>query len=259
MTPQDEACVRELLRKLREELRWLDVLRMLSAGGYPLLEREGFEEKIQTNVTSMADDDDTGDEADVDAAAVVRDDLAKFTLPAWLRSDLELVEGWFLERAASDEAFDDRAPQRSMDDTDEFGREALAAIARIVEVMNELEPLCTTAKEPIGAFDFWQLHTWAGIILRGELATSERIAYAIGTPEEIANLDRLARRTAAERMDQHKRLAEEILTEGPLSDDELYAEVDRRWADPAVRERLSRVAPPWRPGSVLLMPPPDET
>ena len=45
----------------------------------------------------------------------------------------------------------------------------------------------------------------------------------------------------------------------PLSDDELYAEVDRRWADPAVRERLSRVAPPWRPGSVLLMPPPDET
>ena len=91
MTSENEARVRGLLVKLREEMRWLDVLRMLAAGGYPMLAREGFEEKIKA-VASGADDadgDDAGDEGDasaehdvVDAQAVVRDKLASFTLPA---------------------------------------------------------------------------------------------------------------------------------------------------------------------------------
>lgn len=33
MASENEARVRELLVKLREEMRWLDVLRMLAAGG----------------------------------------------------------------------------------------------------------------------------------------------------------------------------------------------------------------------------------
>ena len=250
--------VRELLEKLREEIRWLDVLRMLSATGRPLLAREGFEEQIKAKASSATDNDDAGEDDGVDAETFVRDSLAKFMLPDWLRADLELVEAWILERAASDEAFEDEPPQRSVDAADEFEREALAALARIVELMKELEPLCTAAVEPIGAFDFWQLHTWAGVILRGELAMSDQIGWAIGTTEEIANLDRLARRKAAEWMDQHESLAEEILAEGPLTDDELCAEINRRWADPAVRERLSGAARPWAPGSVVLMPPPDD-
>lgn len=244
MASENEARVRGLLVKLREEMRWLDVLRMLAAGGYPMLAREGFEEKIKA-VASGADDadgDDAGDEGDasaehdvVDAQAVVRDKLASFTLPAWLRSDLELVEAWHLERAASNEAFDDEPPQRSVDAADDFEREALTALTQIVDLMRELEPLCTAVVEPIGAFDFWQLHNWAGVILRGELATSEEVGWAIGTPEEIANIDRLARRKAAECMDQHERLAEELLAAGPMTDDELRAEITRRRADPASR------------------------
>jgi hypothetical protein len=258
MASEAETRIRDLLGKLREEMRWLDVLRMLSAGGYPLLEREGFEEKIKAKASSDADDDAQGEDARIDGATLVRDSLAKFTLPDWLRADLELTEAWFLERAASGEAFEDEPPQRSVDVADDFGREALAALERIVELMKELEPMCTAAVEPIGAFNFWQLHTWAGIMLRGELAMSDQIGYAIGTPEEIANLDRLARRKAAEWMDQHERLAEEILAVGPLTDDELCAEVNRRWADPAVRERLLGAARPWAPGSVVLIPPPDD-
>lgn len=258
MASEAEARIRELLGKLRHEMRWLDVLRMLAAGGHSLLAREGFEEQIKARAANASHDDVADEGVPVDAKALVRESLAKFTLPAWLVADLSLVEAWLLERAASDEAFEDRPPERPADDADEFGREALAAVARIVELMEELESVCTAAKEPVGAFDFWQLHSWAGIILGGELATSERIGYAVGTPKEIANLDHLARRKAAEWMDQHKRLAEEILAEGPLTDDELHAELNHRWADPAVRERLSRVARPWRPGSVVLMPPPDD-
>lgn len=254
MVAEADARVRALLKKLREEMRWLDVLRMLAAGGHSLLAREGFEEQIKARAANLSHDDG----APVDAEVLVCDSLAKFTLPAWLVADLSLVEAWLLERAASNELFDDRPPRRPADNADEFERAAVAAIARIVELMEELEPLCTAAREAIGAFDFWQLHTWAGIILHGELATSERIGYAIGTPKEIANVDRLARRKAAEWMDQQKRLAKEILAEGPLTDDELHAEIGRRWADPAVRERLSRLARPWRPGSVVLMPPPDD-
>lgn len=267
MASENEARARELLVKLREEMRWLDVLRMLAAGGYPMLAREGFEEKIKA-VASGADDADHGDDGDggdasteddvVDAEAVVRDKLASFTLPAWLRADLELVEAWYLERAASNEPFGDEPPQRSVDSADDFEREALTALTQIVDLMRELEPLCTAVVVPIGAFDFWQLHNWAGVILRGELATSETVGWAIGTPEEIANIDRLARRKAAEWMDQHERLAEEILAEGPFTDEELCAEIDRRWADPAVRERLARSPQPWRPGSGVLMPPPDD-
>lgn len=258
MVAEAGARVRELLKKLRHEMRWLDVLRMLAAGGHSLLAREGFEEQIKARAANASQDDGAEAGAPVDAEAHVRDSLAKFTLPTWLIADLSLVEAWLLERAASGEVFNDRPPQRPEDNADEFERAALAAITRIVELMEDLEPLCTAAREPIGAFDFWQLHTWAGIILHGELATSERIGYAVGTPKEIANVDRLARRKAAEWMDQHKRLAEEILTEGPLTDDELHTEINRRWADPAVRERLSCVARPWRPGSVVLMPPPDD-
>lgn len=258
MASKAETRIRDLLGKLREEMRWLDVLRMLSAGRYPLLEREGFEEKIKAKASSDADDDAQGEDARIDGATLVRDSLAKFTLPDWLSADLELTEAWFLERAGSNDAFEDEPPQRSVDVADDFGREALAALERIVELMKELEPMCTAAVEPIGAFNFWQLHTWAGIMLRGELAMSDQIGYAIGTPEEIANLDRLARRKAAEWMDQHERLAAEILAEGPLTDDELHAEFNRRWTDPAVRERLSGVARPWGPGSVVLMPPSDE-
>lgn len=281
-----EARVRELLKKLREEMRWLDVLRMLAAGGYPLLAREGFEEQINAVLAKTTDDDaedssvDAADEADedcsvdaadddssvddagenspVDGKALVRDILATFKLPAWLSADLALLEAWFLERAASDEAFFGDVPQqRTAEGADEFDREALAAMARIVEVMNELESLCTAAREPTGAFDFWQLHTWVGIILGGELATSERIGYAIGTTTELASLDRLARKKAREWSDQVERLTIEVVAEDRWSDDELHAEVNRRWADPAVRERLSRVTRP-RTGSVVIMPPPDE-
>lgn len=254
MVAEAGARVRELLKKLREEMRWLDVLRMLAAGGHSLLTRDGFEEQIKARAANASHDDG----APVDAEVLVRESLAKFTLPAWLVADLSLVEAWLLERAASDEAFEDRLPQRPAENADEFERAAVAAVARIVELMEELEPLCTAAKEPVGAFDFWQLHTWAGIILHGELATSERIGYAVGTRKEIAHVDRLARQKAAEWSDQLERLTEEVLAEGPRSDDELHAEINRRWADPAVRERLSRVARPWRPGSVVLMPPPDD-
>lgn len=259
-----EARVRELLKKVREEMRWLDVLRMLAAGGYPLLAREGFEEQINAVLASTTDNDadddssvDVAEDSSVDGKALVRSSLATFKLPAWLCADLALLEAWFLERAASDEAFGDVPPQRAADSADEFDREALAAIARIVEVMKELESLCTAAREPTGAFDFWQLHTWVGIILGGELATSERIGYAIGTTKELAKLDRLARQKAREWSDQVERLTVEVVAEGRWSDDELHAEVNRRWADPAVRERLSRVARP-RTGSVVIMPPPDE-
>lgn len=279
MTSEKEARARELLVKLREEMRWLDVLRMLAAGGHPMLAREGFEETIRAVASGEDGEDEDGGEGHddggdgdghddggdasteddvVDAEAVVRDKLASFTLPAWLRADLELVEAWYLERAASNEPFDDEPPQRSLDPADDFEREALTALTQIVDLMRELEPLCTTVVEPTGAFDFWQLYNWTGVILRGEFATSEEVGWAIGTPEEIANIDRLARRRAAEWRDQHERLAEEILAEGPLTDEELCAEVNRRWADPAVRERLSRAAQPWRPRSGVLMPPPDD-
>ena len=245
-----------------------------------MLAREGPEEKIKAVASGDDDDDDEdgggghddggdgdgqddgADENDegasLGAKAVVRDKLASFTLPAWLRSDLELVEAWLLERAASNEAFEDEPPQRSVDSAEDFEREALGALTRIVDLMRELEPLCTAAVEPTGAFDFWQLQNWAGVILRGELATSEEVGWAIGTPDEIANIERLARRRAAEWRDQHERLAEEILAEGPLTDEELCAEINRRWTDPAVRDGLARDAQPWRPGSGVLMPPPDD-
>lgn len=258
MVAEAGARVRELLKNLREEMRWLDVLRMLAAGGHSLLAREGFEEQIKARAANASHDDGAEAVAPVDAEAHVRDKLASFTLPAWLRADLELIEAWYLERAASNEAFDEEPTQRSVDSTDDFEREALTALTRIVELMRELEPLCTAAAEPIGAFDFLQLHNWAGIILRGELATSEQVGWAIGTPEEIAKVDRLAHRRAAERMDEHERLAEELLAAGPMTDDELRAEIERRWGDPAIRARVTRAARPWRPGSGVLMPPPDD-
>ena len=230
-----------------------------------MLVREGFEEKIKAVASGDEDDDDDdhGDDGDGGNASteddvVVRDKLASFTLPVWLCADLELVEAWYLERAASNESFDDEPPQRSVDPADDFEREALTALTRIVDLMKELEPLCIAAVEPTGAFDFWQLHNWASVILRGELAPSDEVGWVIGTPEEIANIDRLARRRAAEWRDQHERLAEEILAEGPVTVEELCAEINRRWADPAVRERLSPAAQPLRPGSGVLMPRPDD-
>lgn len=259
MSPGNETRIREGLASLRAEMRWLDVLRMCAAGDRPLLTKAELEAKVQIVRAAAGPEwvEPNTDEA-IAGKELVREELASFALPRWLRTDLKILEAWFLDRAASNGSFAYVAPERADDQVDEFARAALGAVKRIFDLMTELEPMCTAATEPVGAFDFWQLRNWAGFILRGEVAQREWVGPAIGTPEEIADLDRHGRRMAEQVMDQHARLADKIRAKGPpLTGDELHAELNRR-SDPAVRERLSGAARPWAPGSVVLMPPPDD-
>lgn len=259
MSPRDEDRVRQLLMSLREEMRWLDVLRMCAAGDHPLLTRAEVEARIRTVREAAGPEWVEPNTAEAIAGKeLVREDLASFALPRWLRTDLRILEAWFLYRAASNGSFAYAAPELADDHVDEFGREARRAVKQIFDLMTEIEPMCTVATEPVGAFDFWQLRAWTGVILLGEVAPRERVGPAIGTPEEIANLDRLSKRMAEQLIEQRAQLADEIRAEGPLTDDQLHAEVNRRWADPALRERLSGRARPWKPGSFVLMPPPDD-
>lgn len=180
---------------------------MSAAGEQPILTMAEFEERARTVLVENSREASSTEGA-IDGMAMLREDLARFVLPVWLKGGLEILDGWFLTRAASDRMFAYVAPAPD-DLVDEFEREAADALRRLFDRMTELEAMCTATAEPVGAFCFLQLHNCAGILLRGEVAAWDQVGPAIGTPEEISDLDRLARGKAVERIvQQHDQLAE---------------------------------------------------
>ncbi len=256
--------MRELLDQVRAEMRWLDVLRTCAAGGLPLLTATTFEEQMRTFRASSpgepahADVDDA--EEDGDNERVVADGLARLVLPPYVRTELEMLEGWFLQRTGSEKRFElNRRGGRRKGPLDEFGQKALDIVDRIVAIMADLEPLCIACSEPTGAFEFRRLQLWMVAMLAGEIAIPGVRAPIVDTPEEVANWDRRTRREAEAILDEYTRVAEEVAAHlGEYTEDEFHEGFNHRWDDATVQERLRkaihRAVEPW-----VLTPIVDET